>query len=449
VTTESRLPNCLVLASRQAMLEDARAVMSAVVRNSWPQPTLILAGELAANAQSADLGDVPLHAAQPDRSYRQRKLKNPLLRIGLLRSVFTLLEISRCRREVDRQLAELRPDVLVVFEDRVLHPEMVWLDVAARLGIPALLVRYASSSAESDAWTRRGKTAYALELGVLSWARRCFAHFYPRHELQTAWGRQLFYPLWDCAALALAGMAQPQPWTVGGGKVAAVAVQGEADRQEALSLCEAEASRFHVTGQPSWDSMAARRLQARAAPGAADDGRKLRLVCALPQWGEHLQLPWPEHMARIQSLFEIFQTTQCEVSLSLHPKASREVYEPLAARYGMRLEQHALSTILPDADIFVASWSSTLRWSAMLGIASINLDWAGQNYALFSALPSLRMSQRPSDLRPMLAKLVHTAHERLTLGAQLQQESLVYGKIDGQAGQRVFSLLSNMTKGQP
>jgi hypothetical protein len=446
VTKESCSPNCLVLASRQAMLEDARAVMAAVVRNSWPQPTLILGGELAAHAQSADFGDVPPHAARPDRSYRQRKLKNPLLRIGLFRSLFTLLEISRCRREIDRQLAELRPDVLVVFEDRVLHPEMVWLDVAARRGIPALLVRYASSSAESDAWTRRGKTAYALELGVLAWARRCFAHFYPQHELQTAWGRQLFYSLWDSAALALAGMAQLQPWVVGGGKVAAVAVQGEADRQEALSLCDAEASRFHVTGQPSWDSMAARRLQARAAPAGA---RKLKLVCALPQWGEHLQLPWPEHMAKILSLFEILQASQCEVSLSLHPKASREAYETLAAQYGLQVAGHSLSTILPEADIFVASWSSTLRWSAMLGIASVNLDWAGQNYALFSALPSLRLSHAPPDLPPMLAKLVHTAQERLTLGAQLQQESLVYGKIDGQAGQRVFSLLSNLTKGQP
>lgn len=449
MTGESCLTNCLVLASRQAMLEDARAVMAAVVRNSWAQPTLVLGGELAANAQSVDLGDVPLHVAQPDRSYRQRKFKNPLLRIGVLRSVFTLLEISRCRREVDRQLVELRPDVLVVFDDRVVHPEMVWLDVAARRGIPALLVRYAASSAESDAWTRRGKTAYALELGVLARARRFFAHFYPRHELQTAWGRQLFYSLWDSAALALAGMAQPQPWVVGGGKVAAVAVQGEADRQEALSLCDAEASRFHVTGQPSWDSMAARRLQARAAPDGTAGGRKLKLVCALPQWGEHLQLSWPEHMAKIQSLFEIMQATQCEVWLSLHPKASREAYETLAAQYGLQVAEHALSTILPQADIFVASWSSTLRWSAMLGIASVNLDWAGQSYTLFSALPSLRLSQGPSDLLPILVNLVHSEQELLVLGAQLQRESVVYGKIDGQAGQRVFSLLSNLTKGHP
>jgi hypothetical protein len=442
------MAKCVVLASRQAMLEDACAVMTAVVRNSWLQPTLILGGELAASAQSTGMGAEALRGAQPDRSYRQRKFNNPLLRIGLLRSIVTLLEISRCRREVDRQLVELRPDVLVVFEDRVLHPEMVWLDTAARRGIPALLVRYAASSAESDAWSRRGKAAYALEFGVLSWARRCFAHFYPRHELQTPWGRQLFYSLWDSAALALAGMAKVQPWVVGGGKVAAVAVQGEADLQEALSLCD-DASRFHVTGQPSWDSMAARRLQAHAVPGAAAGGEKLKLVCALPQWGEHLQLPWLEHMAKIQSLFEILQATQCEVWLSLHPKASREVYEPLATQYGLQLAQHALSTILPEADIFVASWSSTLRWSAMLGIASVNLDWAGQNYVLFSALPSLRLSHGPSDLPPMLAELVHTAQERSTLGARLQQESLVYGKIDGQAGQRVFSLLSNLTKGQP
>ncbi|EJL91673.1 hypothetical protein PMI15_00030, partial [Polaromonas sp. CF318] len=126
------MAQCVVLVSRQAMLEDARAVMAAVARNAWHQPTLVLGGELAANTPSAGLGSEVLSTAQPDRSYRQRKLKNPLQRIGLLRGIFTLLEISRCRREVDRQLAELRPDVLVVFEDRVLHPEMVWLYAAAR-----------------------------------------------------------------------------------------------------------------------------------------------------------------------------------------------------------------------------------------------------------------------------------------------------------------------------
>ena len=113
-------------------------------------------------------------------------------------------------------------------------------------------------------------------------------------------------------------------------------------------------------------------------------------------------------MARIESLFDILQATQCEVSLSLHPKASREVYEPLASRHGLRVAEASLSTILPEADIFVASWSSTLRWSAMLGIASINLDWAGQNYALFSALPSLRLSHEAaggSGLVPENAQL--------------------------------------------
>ncbi len=47
------MAKCVVLASRQAMLEDARAVMAAVVRNAWDKPTLVLAGELAASAAPA------------------------------------------------------------------------------------------------------------------------------------------------------------------------------------------------------------------------------------------------------------------------------------------------------------------------------------------------------------------------------------------------------------
>jgi hypothetical protein len=344
------------------------------------------------------------HAARPDRSYRQRKLKNPLLRIGLFRSLFTLLEISRCRRESTGSWRNCA--------------RTCWWCLRTGWSIP----RWCG-------WTWRPAAGF----------RRCWSGMPPLPprampgpgvaKPPTPWS--LGYP--GLGAALLRAFAPPARTADPVGPAAFLLAVG----QRRPGACRHGPSatlggrrrqggrrRRPGRGGPAGSPFAVRcRRVAFSRHGPALMGqhggpppagtcraglarRKLKLVCALPQWGEHLQLPWPEHMAKIQSLFEILQASQCEVSLSLHPKASREAYETLAAQYGLQVAQHSLSTILPEADIFVASWSSTLRWSAMLGIASVNLDWAGQNYALFSALPSLRLSHAPSDLPPMLAKLV-------------------------------------------
>jgi hypothetical protein len=341
----------------------------------------------------------------------------------------------------------LNPDVLIVFEDRIVDPEMIWLEQAARRGVPSLLVRYASSSAQSDAWSRRGHTAYSLERGAMAWARRLFARRHPAHALDAGMGPQLFYSLWDSLALAVCGMAaDTRPWTAGGGRVACAAVQGRADIDEAAAVIGMP-QRFHVTGQPSWDAMAraaAQREQVRAALRVPAAAASPLLVCALPQWGEHHQLPWQKHTEKITQLCALLQASGCTTLLSLHPKADHGIYRELAERHGLRIADQALSAILPAADIFIASWSSTLRWAAMLGVPSINLDWAGQDYQLFAELKSLPLSRGPEDLSPILDKLASGPAHRQALGAGLRSESVDYGAIDGKAGQRILSLVENL-----
>jgi hypothetical protein len=429
------------------MLEDAQAVVAKLARVPSNKATLMLAGELAAR-QDQDIGlrYEGLCTVSRDSPPATQNILTRLARIGPLGSLRTLLKIRRRGWYVDKQLKSIRPDVLIVFEDRVIDPEMIWLDRAGRLGISSVLVRYASSSAESDAWTRRDKAAYSLDHGPLAWARRLFARAYPAHALDLGMGRQIFYSLWDSLALAMAGMAGAHPWVVGGGRVTIAAVQGQADLDEAERLVST-AERFHVTGQPSWDAMV--RIAGRECmPDSLRRGPAVncapRLICALPQWGEHLQMPWSEHVGKIEQLCAILQRSGFEAVLSLHPKAERERYQSLADRHNLQIAQQPLSEILPMADIFVASWSSTLRWSAMLGIPSINLDWAGQGYTLFAELTSLPMSRTPGDLEPLLSGFANDATGRQALGERLRKESSVYGTIDGQAGQRILSLIENL-----
>jgi hypothetical protein len=433
------------------MLEDALALCEGLEQRCPGSATLVVCGELLrqdVRPLAESLPTVRVVTDQPALSLLSgHQLWRRLARLGPLRVLWTSLSIGRRRGHLEAVFDKLAPQAVIVFEDRVLDPEMIWLDRAARLGIPTMLIRYASSSAESDAWTRRGKAAYSLERGLLAWARRLFARAYPAHALDLGMGRQIFYTLWDSLALAIRGMAGTHPWVVGGGRVALTAVQGQTDFEEAARLLRAP-ERFRITGQPSWDAMARVAAQRERAQHAVrrNAGAKPAplLICALPQWGEHLQMPWQLHIDKIAQLCAVLQRAGFETVLSLHPKAERERYQSLADRHNLEIAQRPLSAILPAADLFVASWSSTLRWSAMLGIPSINLDWAGQGYTLFAELTSLPMSREPGDLEPLLSGFAKDAEGRQALGERLRKESSVYGTIDGQAGQRILSLIENL-----
>jgi hypothetical protein len=429
--------HCLLLVSRRAMREEAVVLAGALVHGS-ARVTLLLAGECAND--SLDGYQVSPVGVIVEREGSGAALApRGLWRVGPLRTLALWRGIRRKRQAVQRRLKMLQPDVLLVFEDRILDPEALWLAAAVDVGLPAVLIRYASSSLESDVWTRQQHPGYSLNHGLMAWGRRAYARRYPRHVLDLGAGPQLFYPLWDGCALALAGMADTHPWVVGGGAVARAIVQGPVDYREAID-CTGLADRFVPAGQPSWDLLA-------SSLERPHHGRtQSKLVCAWPQWAEHNQLPWAVHMERLGKLAAILGACGAEVVLCLHPKAERSRYLGLAQRYGLVISDRPLSEELPRADLFVASWSSTLRWAAMLGVASVNLDWAAQDYDLFGELKSLPTSVTPEDLGPLLAELLELPGKRVSVGSALKQESAVYGFIDGKACERIQRLIEQVVE---
>ncbi len=453
MTKEPFFPSCLVLASRQAMLEDALILCGAMEQRCAGSATLLACGELLWDSTAVATASRSIRVIVDNASpivHSRTSVWRRLMKAGPLRVLWTPFEMARRRGQARAVLRREQPEVIVVFEDRIPNPEMIWLAECARLKIPAMLVRYALSSSESDAWTRRDKAGYSLDRGALAWARRLFALTHPRHALDLGMGRQIFYSLWDSLILAASGMAGTQPWIVGGGCVAVAALQGPIDFEEAVRLTQAP-ERFYITGQPSWDVMASAVKQRNDVQdlhhGAS--APPVTLVCALPQWGEHLQISWPEHMEKIAELCTILGHTGYDVTLSLHPKAQRADYEAIASLHRLHISDVQLSVLLPGADLFLASWSSTLRWAAMLGIASVNLDWANQGYTMFSELESLPVSTRPEDLAPLLMDLGSNIDRRKRLGTQLFKESSTYGSIDGQSAQRILSLVQNLAERDP
>ncbi|QEE43676.1 hypothetical protein FVA81_03370 (plasmid) [Rhizobium sp. WL3] len=423
--------HCVLLVTRKAMLPEAHALSLALLKHQLSRVTILRSG---VDAATDDLPDNDRFAIEAEACGRD-VMPRGIWRLGPLRTVALTVSIARKRRSIARRLRALRPCVLVVFEDRFIDPEAIWLAEARNAKVPAILVRYASSSVESDIWSRRGRRGYSLQSGALAWLRRAFARRYPHHVLADQRDRLLFYPTWDSWALAFSGLAGTDPRIVGGGHVKRVAVMGTAEKDMAEAVTGL-IDRFVVTGQPSLDAMPVKRINSDVAT---------RVICALPQWAEHNQLSWERHMELLEQLAAILESSGVEEAvLNVHPKADWRRYSNLADRHRLTISNRPLMEIISSADIFIASWSSTLRWSALLGIPAINLDWAEQAYTATAGTEAIPLSRAPEDFRELLDRLIGDNGFRKSLGERLKKSSNAIGTLDGQACARVVKMIDEV-----
>lgn len=366
-------------------------------------------------------------------------------RIPLAAFVLSVRRHSASLADVCNLLARTAPAAAIVFDDRAPGHPMLLLHEAKRRGIPTIFLPFAASTVESDLLIRNGRIQNQVDRGIERPIKRAFATAMPDHVLQQPDGRYLFFPWPTMAALRLFGLHQTRPWVMGGGDSS---IAGLFDEQERLEL-EAHGvapARLRLIGQPATDALfrAARdRDRLRAGLGIAPADKLL--ICAVPQTAEHGMTSWSDHNRETEGLFDAITASGARVVLSLHPKSKPESYRAMADRFGARIEPRPLAEILPAADLFVAGFSSTVRWAAALGIPTVVADLTRFRYTMYDALPAIPKVTTVSEVGAHVRRLVEDdAHRRSTAKA-LREQATIYATLDGRVGERLLAALDELT----
>lgn len=449
----------LILCHRKATLAEVEAIATTMLDDGRFEPVLLAVGpnvaalsrallervrvvDLAGNAVAAvprESGDA---GAAPSRlgSLRQAALRWPGLRALML-----LRGVAADRRAIGRLFDRCAPAALLVFDDRTPRPDMVLLRLARQHVVPSVLVPYAASSVESDLLSRRGRVENEVDRGLTRPLRRWFAARHPEHVATGDGRRLLFFSFAESLALAAAGLLGGRSWVMGGGEADAVAVFGEEER-ETLAAAGIALPRVAVTGQASLDPMFRRGTKADALRETIRQRYGLRrdapvVVCAVPQLGEHALVDWERHWRATRQLFAALSESGAATLLSLHPKSDRARYGALAREFGLALADERLSDVLPAADLFVASYSSTVRWAVLLGVPALVID-SGLGYRMYDHLSGIVKTADPAELGAALRRLVADASRRADLAAACRRDAARLGIADGRAGARIVDLVA-------
>jgi hypothetical protein len=137
--------------------------------------------------------------------------------------------------------------------------------------------------------------------------------------------------------------------------------------------------------------------------------------------------------------------TGANLVLSLHPRSQQSEYSDLAARYGAIIAGQSLIQILPVADLFVASHSSTVRWAILLTIPTLVLDDFNVGASGLFDPDGIVLVHTRDTLQERARELLYDKNERQLIRLRLEQQGSLLDPFDGKNTSRLIQLLSKLT----
>lgn len=168
---------------------------------------------------------------------------------------------------------------------------------------------------------------------------------------------------------------------------------------------------------------------------------KRNIIIALPQLAEHGFLEWDEHWKEIEFLITTLSSLQQNLLVSLHPKTDIKQYEFLELKYNCKILDERLSDVLPVADVFIATFSSTVVWAVLCGIKTIVVDFYNFNYRMYDFLTSIKIVRDKTKFNDVLIDALNKEMD-FRLDWELLSRDDVF---DGKTIQRYIDLIDKVS----
>ncbi len=366
--------------------------------------------------------------------------------------VAEFLDLRKSLVRVNRAFDDLSPDLLVMSIDLAGYDTGVYVRVAHRRGIKAMLVSSMMSIGLDQAEVYYHNPDYHVYGLARSLIARVFPHWVFVHRdrplLRCPPGRVL--------AMELLRIAPPMPW-IFNSSWADIFYQESDAMLEYYAAGGIPREQMTVTGSTSDDVMAealAHMEERRAELCRSLDlppGRKL-IVTALPpdfldQPGGRPECDFTQYDALTDFWLKTCCAYGCNVVVALHP-STPPADVPKYERYGARVALRNTAELVPLCDIFVASISSTIRWAIACGKPVLNYDVYRYRYTDYVGIEGVITIEEQHEYVETLRRLVQDETYADDIRRKQQAIAGRWGRLDGQTGRRLVALAKTLLAGR-
>lgn len=339
-----------------------------------------------------------------------------------------LLRIIEEFHRADAALSALAPSLVVVPDDRRPGVTLAFLSRCKARGIPSVLHCGAILSSPANVMTRRVERS---DMQLSGW-RQTLAKRLPAGARAVEGRMVSFFDFPTSLALWCMGLRAKNPWVMGGsGYVDFMTVQTEFEKRDILSDPDWKPDYIAVVGAPALDNLLHEDKHA-----ACDDPRPLAIF-AVPQHFSDAPNYTPEELGET---VDALCRASFRVLLSVHPKEKTARYHHLLrGDTDSMISPQPLSQILPQADLFLASYSSTISWAGALGIPAAIIDYHEENAATYSHAKTIEVLRSVASVESWAAGLSE-APARRELGVRIRHEFSGELSVTGHAARDLAKL---------
>jgi hypothetical protein len=342
---------------------------------------------------------------------------------------------------------QLSPQAVVVAGDRHLGYEPAVLRVCREQHILTIIPPISYTGNKEDLTLNRMSREYNADL---------YPEIMRRYPHQFVWDTKtrrnvLFYPPPIIEALAQNDMLPENPWVMGGGYSTFIMADGHETLDRYVKLgCMPK--KIIVTGHGAHDTLYKKlkerdRIKKKLFSKYAFDPRRMLILLSLPQLAEHNILNWNTHWEEIRFLCKIVSELDANCLISLHPKMNPEMYRFIQSEYSLHVAKERLAEILPAADIFAATFSSTVQWAVLCKIPTIVFDFYGFNFSMYDLLDGVRVINERKKLRPEFNKLLLDKEYYCKLSMGQEKMTAYVSPFDGKCMDRIVDVILNAKNG--
>ncbi|MCO6050151.1 hypothetical protein NGM99_10145 [Mesorhizobium sp. RP14(2022)] len=426
--------------------EAALAAQSVYVEENTLEGGLADIQSLLSNWLTAKPARLPLPKKREVQRWFKRKLESPAkILIGKLERGERLDVLRAADRNLRRTafcedwLVRLGIDAIVFAEDNVERDSFAWIAAARRRGIRTVVSSYGALSLNEAEDAYKYSKTHAIGGPQLS----LFQQHLPKWLAEGPDYVITRLPWIEAIGRELISEAPFNPWLVNTGQPDLIALESRVMEKNYLTQ-NFHSTRLAVLGHPLHDRLAAVRQEkaerrAYLAKRYNFDIDKPFIVVAMP----------PNQLTRRDSEFATYseltaafhripeEITSANIVISPHPTTSIAEIEDMEAA-GARVERVSVAELLPLADLFVASVSTTIKWALALGIAVIDFDCYGYNYPDYRDLEQVVTVSDTAEFKNALLRW-RTGETRPRLDSAARRDAVRWGEIDGHALDRLIA----------
>jgi len=140
-----------------------------------------------------------------------------------------------------------------------------------------------------------------------------------------------------------------------------------------------------------------------------------------------------------------FEIKNWNVIISPHPRINKNELSALVLKDNMRLIDESVENFLPLANLFISTFSSTIRTAIGLGKAVINYDLLNFNYLIFNEIKGVVKVNNSREYEFLLKKIDQDGDSFLTERID-ESDTYLYGSnFDGKSNQRILNEIKQIS----